>query len=183
MTGDGIILEGERSPERTIGEPVTVRQIWANYATVIKAAASTFGVPTELIVTVIAVESHGVVDAERTEPDERQSVGLMQTLVGTAREALNRPTLSPADLLKPDISINAGAAYIAKLRQVTNYDPILNGAAYNAGELAKARLGVDNNRYNLRSTGDHLDRTRRFYNDTVAVSRAEGWFASLRPQT
>jgi hypothetical protein len=29
----------------------------------------------------------------------------------------------------------------------------------------------------LRSTGDHLTRTKLFYNDTVATAKAEGWFA------
>jgi hypothetical protein len=112
LTREGIILENDKSPERTVGEPVTVRRIWSNYSKFIEAACAKYGVPIELVVTVIAVESRGQIDADRVEVDSRESVGLMQTLIGTAKDML-QPTLTAADLIKPEISINAGTAYFS----------------------------------------------------------------------
>jgi soluble lytic murein transglycosylase-like protein len=75
----------------------------------------------------------------------------------------------------PEISIDAGTKHIADQRLLTKFDPIFVAAAYNAGSLARPRP-QDDNPFHLRSTGDHLIRTKKFYNDTVAVAKAEGWF-------
>ena len=175
LTGDGIIMENETHPERTVGEPVTVRRIWHDFGPIIKAACATHGVPAEIVVTTIAVESRGIVNASRTEPDNRTSIGLMQTLIGTASEVMGREVTAQA-LETPEISIEAGTRYIAKNREVTKFDPILVAAAYNAGSLQPPRPD-DTNPFRLRSTGEHLIRTKLFYNDTVATAKAEGWFA------
>ena len=124
--------------------------------------------------TTIAVESGGRIKAALTEPDGRTSVGLMQTLTGTASEVMGRP-VTAQELQDPKISIEAGVRYIASQREKTLYDPILVGAAYNAGGLHPPRE-QDDNPYRLRSTKDHLTRTKLYYNDTVAVAKADGWF-------
>ncbi|HEX3574137.1 MAG TPA: transglycosylase SLT domain-containing protein [Rhodopila sp.] len=175
LTSDGIIMENETNAERTVGEPVTVRRIWHDFGPIIKAACATHGVPAEMVVTTIAVESRGIVKASLMEPDGRTSIGLMQTLTGTASEVMGRP-VTGRELETPEISIEAGTRYIAKNREVTNFDPILVAAAYNAGSLQPPRP-EDTNPFRLRSTGDHLIRTKLFYNDTVATAKAEGWFA------
>jgi len=175
LTSDGIILENEADPERTVGEPVTVRRIWHDFGPIIKAACTANGVPAEIVVTTIAVESSGIIKASLTEPDGRTSIGLMQTLIGTASEVMGRQ-VTAQELETPEISIEAGTRYIAKNREVTKFDPILVAAAYNAGSLQPPRP-EDTNPFRLRSTGDHLTRTRLFYNDTVATAKAEGWFA------
>ena len=174
VTPAGILDEGDVSVGRTVGEPVTVRRIWKDFGPQIKAAALSSGVPLELIVTTIAVESRGIVKAVLTEPDGRQSIGLMQTLVGTASDMLGRP-VTAYELNQPQISIAAGTAYLASQRAKTLYDPILAAAAYNAGGLYPPRT-EDTNPYRLRCTGDHLTRTKLYYNDTVAVAAADGWF-------
>ena len=127
------------------------------------------------MVTTIAVELGGIVKASLTEPDGRTSIGLMQTLIGTASEVMGRP-VTAQELETPEISIEAGTRYIAKNREATKFDPILVAAAYNAGSLQPPRP-EDTNPFRLRSTGDHLIRTKLFYNDTVATAKAEGWFA------
>jgi hypothetical protein len=175
LTSDGIIMENETNPERTVGEPVTVRRIWHDFGPIIKAACASHGVPAEMVVTTIAVESRGIVKASLMEPDGRTSVGLMQTLTGTASEVMGRP-VTGRELETPEISIEAGTRYIAKNREVTNFDPILVAATYNAGSLQPPRP-EDTNPFRLRSTGDHLIRTKLFYNDIVATAKAEGWFA------
>lgn len=154
LTMDGIIMENESDPERTVGEPLTVRRIWHDFGPVIKTACSTHGVPIEIVVTTIAVESRGIVNAARTEPDARTSIGLMQTLVDTASEVMGRE-VTAQELNAPEISIEAGVRYIAKNREVTKFDPILVAAAYNAGSLQPPRP-EDTNPFRLRSTGDHL---------------------------
>jgi hypothetical protein len=174
LTSDGIIMENESDPERTVGEPVTVRRIWRDFGPIIKAKCATHGVPAELVVTTIAVESGGGIKASRVEPDGRSSVGLMQTLISTATEALKRP-VTAEELETPEISIDAGTKHISDQRLLTKFDPIFVAAAYNAGSLARPRP-QDDNPFHLRSTGDHLIRTKKFYNDTVAVAKAEGWF-------
>jgi hypothetical protein len=175
LTSDGIIMENETDPERTVGEPVTVRRIWHDFGPIIRAASATYGVPAEIVVTTIAVESGGIVKASLTEPDGRTSIGLMQTLIGTASEVMGRP-VTAQELETPEISIEAGTRYIAKNREATKFDPILVAAAYNAGSLQPPRP-EDTNPFRLRSTGDHLTRTKLFYNDTVATAKAESWFA------
>ena len=174
LTPDGIVCENEAAPERTVGEPATVRRIWRDFGPIIKEVCARHGVPAEIVVTTIAVESRGIVKAALVEPDGRTSVGLMQTLIGTASEALGR-AVTGRELETPEISIEAGTRYIANNREKTHFDPILVAAAYNSGGLNEPRA-QDDNPFHLRSTGDHLIRTKLYYNDTVATAKAEGWF-------
>ena len=171
-TAEGVVLEGESEPQGTTGAPNTVRRIWKDFGPVILKVAVQNGVPAELIVATIATESRGVRDAMRTEPDERQSVGLMQTLIGTASETLGRE-VTGEELKDPETSITAGALYIRQQRTRTEFQPPLVAAAYNAGSLRE----TDANRWRLRSTGDHVDRFIKFYNDAVRVSKEDGWFS------
>jgi soluble lytic murein transglycosylase-like protein len=170
-TAGGVVLEGESAPQGTDGAPLTVRRIWKDFGPIILKVAVQTGVQAELIIATIATESRGVRDAMRTEPDGRQSVGLMQTLIGTASETLGRE-VTGEELKDPETSITAGALYIRQQRTRTEFQPPLVAAAYNAGSLRE----VDANRWRLRSTGDHVDRFVKFYNDAVRVSKEEGWF-------
>ena len=174
LTPDGIVCENEVAPERTVGEPETVRRIWRDFGPIIQEVCARLGVPAEIVVTTIAVESRGIVKAALVEPDGRTSIGLMQTLIGTASEALGR-NVTGRELETPEISIEAGTRYIANNRAKTKFDPILVAAAYNSGGLNEPRA-QDDNPFHLRSTGDHLIRTKLYYNDTVATAKAEGWF-------
>jgi soluble lytic murein transglycosylase-like protein len=128
-------------------------------------------VPAELIVATIATESRGNRDAVRTEPDGRQSVGLMQTLLGTASEVMGR-AVTADELRDPETSITAGAKYIRSQRSRTEFEPPLVAAAYNAGSLRES----DRNRWRLASTEEHVDRFCRFYNDAVRVAKEDKWF-------
>lgn len=171
-TREGVIVEGEPEPKGTIGAPNTVRRIWAEFGPLILKAAKELGVPAELIVATIATESRGRPDASRTEPDGRQSVGLMQTLIGTASETLGR-TVTAEELKDPETSIMAGASYIRQQRPRTEYEPPLVAAAYNAGSLRESPA----NRWRLVSTAEHVDRFCMFYNDAVRVAKEDNWFS------
>lgn len=178
----GIIVGGETAPRRTGGEPATLARIWDTFRKPIEKCASAYGVPVELILATIATESGGKPDAVREEPgytsDEatphRVSPGLMQTLISTARETLNEPGMTRAQLLEPETSIRAGTAYIRRQAGQTNFDPPLVACAYNAGGLY--RQDGEGNPWKLRQypigTGKHADRFVAWFGDALAVLAA-----------
>jgi hypothetical protein len=182
---DGISIDGA-APVGTAGPPETVRRVLGWFGPAIEAASDVFGVPKAVLVAIICNESAGgvtdleqVQTARREEPGyvsehatpDRVSVGCCQTLVSTARAALMRPALSALDLCVPETSILAAAGYIASQRRVTQFDPVLIAAAYNAGGLHPEPISV--NRWGLRcyplNTGQYIDRFVLWYNDAVAV--------------
>jgi hypothetical protein len=179
VTGDGVVFEGEAAPGRTIGEPVTVARIWNEFGPFIVRSCNANGVPYLLAVATIATESKGIVRALLTEPDGRQSVGLMQTLHATASEMMGR-SVTTAELNDPAFSIEAGVRYIANRRKVTGYDPVLVACAHNAGGVYYVEDEDRNrwpNEFRIRSTGDHIRRFALYFNDAVFVERRDGWAA------
>lgn len=177
LTLQGISVEGAL-PSGTAGEPTTVRNIWTRYGELCSQYAKRYGVPVELIVATIAAESGGDQNARRAEPQiNDESVGLMQTLVKTARGALGQRDILAEHLLKPELSIEAGTAYIAQQRGTTHFDPPKVAAAYNAGSLRRDR--GDANRWKLlcypTGTGRHVDRFVAFFADCMRVSAEMDW--------
>lgn len=179
----GVIVGGEAAPRRSGGEPATLTRIWRTFRAPIEKCASAYGVPAELILATIATESGGKPDAVREEPGytsdqatpHRVSPGLMQTLISTARETLNEPGLTRAQLLDPETSIRAGTAYIRRQAGQTNFDPPLVACAYNAGGLY--RQDGEGNPWKLRQfpigTGKHADRFIAWFGDALAVIEAD----------
>ncbi len=175
LTGRGLLVGGAAEPESSGGEPTTVRQVWRDYGAEIENWAAKFGVPCELIVATICTESSGNPRALRTEPgyagDERTpdkvSVGLMQTLISTARDTLGEEVIDRAWLLTPGNSIRAGTAYIASQFNITGLDPPKVACAYNAGNLYYN--DGPRNRWRMRQypigTAEHADRFVRWFND------------------
>jgi hypothetical protein len=197
LTPQGLAVEGEE-PETTPGEPETVRGVWQRFGHLIEQHGSELGVPAELVAATICTESSGDPEAERREPGfrsyaqtpDRVSVGLMQTLIATAREALGKEDIDRDWLLEPGNSIRAGTAYIAAQWKKTLFDPPKVACAYNAGGVYhNDRPG---NRWKMRqypiNTGEHADRFVRWFNDCFRLFRAQGapsgpsWFALLREQ-
>ncbi|MRS13435.1 transglycosylase SLT domain-containing protein [Enterobacteriaceae bacterium RIT691] len=174
---EGISIEGA-APVGTQGNPTTVEKIWTLYGPQCLQASAMYGVPVELIIATIATESGGDKNARRSEPRiNDESVGLMQTLVKTARDALGRATLTGDDLLNPATSIEAGTAYIAHQRFVTHFDPPKVAAAYNAGSL---RLDErEANRWKMlcypTGTGRHIDNFVAWFNDCMKEDVQEKW--------
>jgi hypothetical protein len=173
----GVEIEGS-GIERTAGAPLTVTRIWESWSREINATARDRRVPCALIIATIATESGGKADAVRLEPgyksDEatphKVSPGLMQTLISTARDAM-RLSCDRGWLLEPRNSIEAGTAYIARHARITQLDPPLVAAAYNAGRIAEQTS--EQNRWRMRQypigTAKHCDRFVRFFNDAVAM--------------
>lgn len=170
LTSKGISIE-DAAPNGTMGDPSTVKSIWSHYGDLCSQYAKQYGVPVELIVATIAVESRGNPNARRTEAKiNDESVGLMQTLVRTARGALGQKDIVGDNLLRPELSIRAGTAYIASQRGTTHFDPPKVAAAYNAGSIRLDR--GDANRWKMlcypTGTGRHIDTFIEFFNDCMA---------------
>jgi hypothetical protein len=177
LTAAGVEIEGS-GVERTAGAPTTVTRIWDAWSREVNATARARRVPCALIIATIATESGGKADAVRLEPGYKSdaetphkvSPGLMQTLLSTAREAM-QISCDRQWLLVPRNSIEAGTAYIARQARMTDLDPPLVAAAYNAGRLAEQKS--EQNRWRLRQypigSGKHCDRFVRFFNDAVAM--------------
>jgi hypothetical protein len=182
---DGIGIDGH-PPQRTPGEPATVRRVLAWFGPAIEAAAAEFSVPAVLLVALICNEAAGgqpdqdkVCTARREEPGwvsddhtpERVSVGCCQTLLSTARLALADPQLSADDLCRPSVSIRAAAAYVARHVTAHHWDPVLVAAVYNAGGAYLE--DIPTNRWRLRcfpmGSGQYIDRFVLWYNDAAAV--------------
>lgn len=174
LNPDGyLVVEGEAAPGRTVGEPATVRRVWKEFGPIVAESCARNGVPLEVAVACICTESRGMPAAVLHEPDGRSSIGLMQVLHATAEEVMGR-RITSADLAQPAIGIEAGVRYIAKQYPKTRFLPPLVAAAYNAGGLYPPRE-QDKNRWNLRSTGHHVDRFCLFFNDSVYVAKTDGW--------
>ncbi len=178
LTPEGVFVEGS-GIERTAGAPLTVTRAWETYSEAINESATEYGVHCELILATMCTETTANPAARRNEPgytsDDatpgKVSLGLMQTLISTARSALKNPGIDATWLLVPRNSIRAGTAYIAQQRPSTLLDTPLVACAYNAGGV------YDNdgpsNRWKLRQfpigTGAHCDRFVKWFNDAVAV--------------
>jgi hypothetical protein len=169
LTADGLVVDGRL--ERSRGALVTVPRVWKEFGPEICDAANEFKVPVELIVATMCTESSGIRNVPtRVEPDDRKSVGLMQTLIGSAQAALPGESIDEDALHQPRTSIRAGTACIHLMRTRTQLDPPLVACAYNAGNVYFDD-GVAN-RWKLKQfpigSGQHLDRFVPWFNDCFA---------------
>lgn len=152
----------------------TPNLVWERFSYAIEEWSEKFMVPAELIVATICTESSGDPSAIRRESgyisDEstphRISIGLMQTLISTARVAISDQTIDGQWLLDPGNSIKAGTAYIASQWLETNLDPPKVACAYNAGGIY--HNDSDENRWKMRQfpigSSKHADRYIRYFN-------------------
>ncbi len=174
----GLSIDGAR-PEGTPGEPATVRRVLNDFGREIRYFANLFQVPVELIVATICTESGGRPGASREEPGyvsdthtpHRVSVGLMQTLISTARSATGANFLTRERLIDPGYSIWAGTKYILQQHPMTDFDPPVVACAYNAGNVYKndGELNPWNMRQFPIGTGKHADRFVKWFNDCFTV--------------
>ncbi len=191
VTAAGIAIDGA-PPAGTRGEPRTVRALLshAEIGAALRTVCRDLGVPIELALATVATESAGgqpilerAAEARREEPgfvsDEatphRVSVGLMQTLLSTARSVMKDRSIDAAWLTMPENSLRAGLGYIARQAPRTRLDPPVVACAYNAGDVI--HQGGPANRWKMRQypigTSAHADRFVAFFNDAVRVLRED----------
>ena len=183
LTTSGISIAGAPAAGSG-GRLITVRTIWSKFGASAGRWAESSRIPVELIVATIATESRGDPAALRLEPDYadddktpgKVSPGLMQTLIATARDVLQRDDIDRAWLLQPDNSIQAGAAYIDRQRRLTLLDPPKVACAYNAGGLYHEPSAA--NRWKMRQfplgRSSHGDRFVQWFNDCIALFDESG---------
>jgi hypothetical protein len=145
LAENGLVLDDAPGPAFTPGDEKAVDLVMTKFASIIYATVTKVQVPIELVVACICVESSGDPNAIRHEPGcslvnpeltpSKVSGGLMQTLLSTARDVLQRETIQIQDLLDPALSIEAGATYMWRHGPLTGFDPPVVGAAYNAGGI------------------------------------------------
>jgi Putative peptidoglycan binding domain/Transglycosylase SLT domain len=187
LSTTGVAVDGHQ-PVGTAGLPITVQTIWKNFGDLIAAAATANQVPVELIVATIGTESSGDPKAERHEPGwvsndttpRAVSLGLMQTLVSTARSQLGDDNLLAATLLDPKTSINAGTRYIASQFSQSGFDPPKVACAYNAGGIYYDPSRANSWRMRQFPIGspDHANRFIAFFNDCFSLIGIE----EIKPQ-
>lgn len=178
LTTSGVEIEGS-GVERTFGEPQTVSRAWDLFSAEVNRSADSHKVPCALIIATICIESDkgdpravhlrpGYVSDDKT--PEKVCVGLMQTLLSTARTTLRKP-VDRDWLMHPENSIMTGTALIRQQSEETSLDPPLVAAAYAAGSLR--HRPSEHNRWKLRFgpfySGEYGNRFIRLFNDAVHV--------------
>jgi hypothetical protein len=199
LTPRGVEVGGRAMPGQS-GEPVAARRAFDWFGNQFRRAAAETEVPIELLVATACTEVMGATSrfstpeaaarARREEPgyesDERTphrvSVGLMQTLISTARQVMPLPAEDPsmaritaATLEDPYGSIIAGASYIASQALRTRLDPPVVACAYNAGSVYEQR--GEANHWRMRQypigTPNHADRFAIFFNHSMRLVAAD----------
>lgn len=180
LTPDGIKVEGEGVP-RSKGHPHTVLTLWKDFGEDILQAAWETACPVDMVVAMVPIEArrlkgtlHFDPKSSRKEPGyisdkqtpHRRSVGLMQTLLSTAKHmdkifGLNFPVSTPL-LEDPYYSLLYGSAYISYQIMRYGMDPILICGAYNAGSLRQTHK----NDWKILTYGPtRMDRYTQWFND------------------
>lgn len=197
LAHDGLSVNGR--VQGTVGEPATARRAFDFFGAEFRAAAREFSVPIELLVACACAEAgvhirqgrEAACRSERREPGfisyaatpHRVSIGVMHTLLSTARGALGYPGLMAEDLCDPRVSIRAGAAYIASQRFQTRWDPPLVGAAYNAGGVYDDPVpGLPFSLRDFPAGEDrHVERFCLYFNDVWRLVLADRGLAAGAP--
>jgi len=159
-----------------------VRSAWKLFGGFIKASAEKHRVPAELILAMLANQSRNF-DANVAEKEpyvqlnppkgqvigEGESVGLMRILLSTARDLMGDQSITKGWLQVPKNNIDVGAAYLAKYRSQTQFDPPKVLANWMVGGLKS----TENNRWRMLAYGADIDRFVRLFNNAVTLFRSE----------
>lgn len=179
---DGFIrIEDVRGIPRTHGAPKTMSTMLVEYGDILRGAAERFDLDLAGLMAIVALESVPVKGtfsrnpaSYRWEPRiEEPSIGLVQTLVSTAKGTNHDLQLglevTEESLRDPLTSVTLGASYLTVLAEKANTrDLVYLQAAYNAGALYTTRK----NRWNMRTNSpDRTENFIRWHNDALAVLR------------
>lgn len=105
-----------------------------NFEYTVRQAASAYGVPVALIKATIKQESDWKPSAYRREPAHNDaSWGLMQVMLGTAKEVTKNKDLTASQLMQPEFNIYVGTKFLGQLlkKYGGNLKHVI--ASYNAG--------------------------------------------------
>ena len=119
-----------------------------NLDAIVVSISRKHGIDPNLTRAIIQQESGWNIFARRYEPGVKDtSIGLMQLLVKTAQWRLNQPDLTPQELFKPHVNIEAGVNYLAYLKgRYSKLEDYIS--AYNGGHpLHSSKGGYVNQKY------------------------------------
>lgn len=126
----------------------------SKYSSLIRELSSKYGVPEDLVHSIILAESNYDPNAV----SHKGAIGLMQLMPETAKE------YGVIDPLVPEDNIDAGIKYIKKLIDLYNGDVKLILAAYNAGPSAVEKYGGVPP---FQETREYIQRVRKNFVDPV----------------
>ncbi len=150
---DDATLAAATRPARAHALARTGPQALEQFKEHVKAAAQKYALPEELLLAVMAVESH----FDPRALSEKGAVGLMQLMPGTARD------MYVSDAWAPEQNIDGGARYLRILANQYGGDLVKTLAAYNAGPDAVRRAG---------DAVPNIPETREYVRKVVALYQA-----------
>lgn len=168
VTPEGLVTEGRKHPRKTSRAKWAVLKTWKRHGKLIARVAAREGVPAELLLAAVAIESRGNPRAVRREPGyvsdartpHKAVLGLGQMLLTTARATMGNRRIDRCWMFNPTNAMTATARYIKHQARKTRWDPPLVGAAYNAGGVY--HQGGEKNRWKMRNypigTATHIDK-------------------------
>ncbi|MCU1716568.1 transglycosylase SLT domain-containing protein [Pseudomonas sp. 5P_3.1_Bac2] len=103
------------------------------------------------------------------------AMGLMQLMPATAKETAKRfgiPLASPQQVLRPEVNIQLGAAYLSQIYGQFNGNRVLASAAYNAGpgRVRQWLRGADHLAYDVWIENIPFDETRQYVQNVLSYS-------------
>ena len=140
------------------------------YQNLIRDLSSKYGVPEDLVHSIILAESNYDPNAV----SKKGALGLMQLMPETALE------FGVEDPLVPEDNLNAGIKYIKKLIELYNGDVKLILAAYNAGPSAVEKYGGVPP---FQETVEYIQRVRKNFLDPVIRQHKIYTFTDERGRT
>lgn len=168
MTPEGIVTQGRKHPRKTWQAKWAVLKTWKRHGKLIASVAALEGVPAELLLAAVAIESRGNPRAVRREPGyvsdartpHKAVLGLGQMLLSTARATMGNRRINRRWLFQPANAMTATARYMKRQARTTRWDPPLVAAAYNAGGVYH-QTG-EKNRWKMRNypigTATHINK-------------------------
>jgi soluble lytic murein transglycosylase-like protein len=155
--GDPSLVGGSPAPDPAPGVATGTALRRIQYSSLINSVASQYGLQSELLHAVIAVESGYDAHAR----SHKGAGGLMQLMPGTAKR------YGVTDALDPEQNIHGGARYLRDLMRLFEGDLTLVLAAYNAGENAVRR---NRNRIpQYRETVEYVPKVLAHYNRNLGL--------------
>ena len=178
-----ILIEKEEGVPRTKGRPRTMEVMLEDFREELEEASGRFGFAVAELMAIVALESVPIKGTFHRDPASYRwekrlgepSVGLVQTLISTAKEtnaALGLGFDVTEETLKdPRTSILLGAGYLSRLaKRWKTTDVVKLQAAYNAGGIYTSNL----NRWRMRTNApDRTGAFIRWHNDALAVLKGD----------
>ncbi|HEX9620191.1 MAG TPA: transglycosylase SLT domain-containing protein [Polyangiaceae bacterium] len=176
-----IAIQGEGTPvlAPTSAAATLMLQNWTNWASMLRAAASKYGVPVTWLLAIATMETgpwskNPLQQAGMISP--AGAVGVMQIMPATA----SMLGVAPGQLTDPAVNIDAGAKLVAQLAAKNPSGLPAISAAYNSGKVCGcAKSGC--NEWNLYADANYPRRVIEWNNTAIAAGLGSSFGPSMLP--